>query len=129
MKGTALSSFNPIQLATALLGLVFTGFLWSFTYHQMETIRLETLDASAAEQTNLVTIVTENLRQITERARLIANLTVLGSAPSASQLAALDVLLASDPVFNRISIYATSGGLIYASSPGAGQHLEADVLQ
>ncbi|WP_432695971.1 putative bifunctional diguanylate cyclase/phosphodiesterase [Marinobacterium sp. YM272] len=124
-----MSSFNSIQSATAAFGVVIIGFIWSFTYHQLDGIRQETLDAKAAEQRNLVTIAAENLRQVTARARLITQVIDPTGAQQGERQDTLQLILASDPVFTRLSLFDEFGSLLYTSTYGRGSTLLPSELE
>jgi diguanylate cyclase (GGDEF)-like protein len=98
-----------------LLGGVMVLFIWGLFLFQGSASRQETLEARLAENRNLALIISENLKQMTDRAHAMASL--VNSEQAASAPERLLTLLAKDPVFTRLAIYGSDGERVFASHP------------
>lgn len=111
----SLSSLRFIQSLLVLLCAATLLFLWGLHYQQKASSREEALAAKAAEHLNLATIAAENLRQLVDRAQAIGGVARSDMQALGVQHQGLVRMLAEDPVFKRMSLYAVDGQLISAS--------------
>ncbi len=111
----SLSSLRFIQSLLVLLCAATLLFLWGLHYQQKASSRKEALAAKAAEHLNLATIAAENLRQLVDRAQAIGGVARSDMQALGVQHQGLVRMLAEDPVFKRMSLYAVDGQLISAS--------------
>lgn len=119
------TSLTSLQLAMLVLATVIVCFVWILFLWQNSALRTEALNAHRSENQNLALIVSESLKQMTDRGNIMGSL--LGSTMTSSREGQADflTLLAKDPVFNRFSIYSPSGELIYTSHRGSARpHLQ-----
>ncbi len=110
---------NVVQLIMILLGVVMIGFIWALFISQSVSSREEVLAARLSENRNLALIISESLKQMTDRARAMGSLAGDEAEVGAINRERLLTLLAEDPVFNRLAIYNPQGELRYASHPGS----------
>ncbi|MFO8141850.1 MAG: diguanylate cyclase, partial [Marinobacter sp.] len=113
------SSLSPVQISMLALGALTVVFIWALFVFNLSSARSDTLAARQAEHRNLALIVSESLKQMTDRARAMASLIDDGQDYDDSNFDRLLTLLADDPVFNRLSLYSAAGALRYASHPGS----------
>jgi diguanylate cyclase (GGDEF)-like protein len=99
------------------LGGVMLAFIWTLFLFQTTASREDALRAQRSESQNLALIISESLKQMTDRARAMASLADHDLTANEPRSGRLLTLLAEDPVFNRLSIYAPSGERRYASHP------------
>ncbi len=107
---------NSVQLTMLALGTVIVLFLWVLFLWQTSATRVETLNARLSENRNLALIVSESLKQMTDRAKAMGSLVnddVI--AHQEAEIRLLTLLAEDPPVFNRLSVYNLSGELIYTS--------------
>jgi hypothetical protein len=105
----SLSSLRFIQSLLVLLCAATLLFLWGLHYQQKASSREEALAAKAAEHLNLATIAAENLRQLVDRAQAIGGVARSDMQALGVQHQGLVRMLAEDPVFKRMSLYAVDG--------------------
>lgn len=110
---------NSVQLTMLALGVVIVLFLWVLFLWQASATRAETLNARLFENRNLALIVSESLKQMTDRAKAMGSLVSDDVIAHQEAETRLLTLLAEDPVFNRLSVYNLSGDLIYTSHLGS----------
>ena len=67
---------SAVQIAMVLPGVLMILFVWGFFLVQGESSREEALQARLAENRNLALIVSESLKQMTDRAGAVASLAV-----------------------------------------------------
>jgi len=115
------------QFAMILLGGLMVVFIWSLFLFQGAASRESALEARLAENRNLALIISENLKQMTDRAHAIASLANTDGAISRPDR--LLTLLAEDPVFNRLAIYDADGMRIFASHPDSARPTITNWLQ
>ena len=111
------SSLSAVQIAMLVLGALMVVFIWALFVFQTTTARTEALQARQSEHRNLALIVSESLKQMTDRAKAMGSLVVEDPRQESAGFERLLALLAEDPVFNRLSVYTGSGNLLYASHP------------
>ncbi|MFC0703973.1 diguanylate cyclase (GGDEF) domain-containing protein [Marinobacter persicus] len=117
MNRRAEPSLNVVPQIMILLGIVMVAFIWTLFLVQSAASRDDALQAQRSENSNLALIISESLKQMTDRARAMASLAGDELAGTSSRSARLLTLLAEDPVFNRLSIYEPNGNLRYSSHP------------
>jgi diguanylate cyclase (GGDEF)-like protein len=99
------------------LGVITVLSTWALFIYQSVTARSEALAASRSQHINLALVVSESLKQMTDRASAMARV-IATEYPDPEALNRDDrllSLLAEDPVFNRLSVYDTGGELRYSS--------------
>ncbi|MDR9424684.1 MAG: bifunctional diguanylate cyclase/phosphodiesterase [Marinobacter sp.] len=106
---------NIVQPIMILLGVVMIAFIWALFLVQSLSSREEVLAARLSENRNLALIISESLKQMTDRTRAIGSL--VQDEMGVANRERLLTLLAEDPVFNRLSVYKSRGELHYASHP------------
>jgi diguanylate cyclase (GGDEF)-like protein len=111
----SLSSLNFLQLLVLTLCAGTLLFLWALYFQQKATSHNEALAAKSAEHLNLATIAAENLRQLVDRAQAIGRVTRGDMEDLGQRHRGLVHMLAEDPVFKRMSLYASDGHLLSAS--------------
>lgn len=111
------SSLSAVQIAMLVLGALTVVFIWALFILQTNTSRTEALQAWQSEHRNLALIVSESLKQMTDRAKVMGSLVTEDSQDETFGSEPLQTLLAEDPVFNRLSVYDGNGQLLYASHP------------
>ncbi len=111
----SLSSLNFLQLLVLTLCAGTLLFLWALYFQQKATSHNEALAAKSAEHLNLATIAAENLRQLVDRAQAIGRVTRGDIEDLGQRHRGLVHMLAEDPVFKRMSLYASDGHLLSAS--------------
>jgi len=111
------SSLSAVQIAMLVLGALTVVFIWALFVFQTTTSRTEALQARQSEHRNLALIVSESLKQMTDRAKVMGSLVIEDPKEQSSGFDRLLTLLAEDPVFNRLSVYDGKGKLLYASHP------------
>ncbi|MCD1646375.1 putative bifunctional diguanylate cyclase/phosphodiesterase [Marinobacter adhaerens] len=119
MQRKPASSLSAVQIAMLVLGALMVVFIWALFGYQTITSRTEALQARQSEHRNLALIVSESLKQMTDRARAMGSLVMADPAQESSGFERLLGLLAEDPVFNRLSVYDGRGNVLYASHPEA----------
>lgn len=117
MQRKPASSLSAVQIAMLALGALTVVFIWALFVFQVATSRTEVLQAWQAEHRNLAVIVSESLKQMTDRIKVMGSLVTEGSQQQTPGSEQLLTLLAEDPVFNRLSVYDGNGELLYASHP------------
>lgn len=110
---------SNLQWIMLVLGTIIVSFLWAIFLWQGAAARNEALDARLAENRNLALIVSESLKQMTDRAKAMGSMAEDSVIAHQETEARLLTLLAEDPVFNRLSIYNPSGELVYTSHLGS----------
>lgn len=115
-----------IQTVLLALGLLIIVLVW--THYRMldQRAREQSLDWKAAEHLNLAVIIAENLKQITDRARALGSEAARSGVIDAGRARPLAVLLASDPVFNRLVAFNSEGELLFASHDQGPEVLVSD---
>lgn len=104
-------------------------FLWTLYFQQKATSIRDALAAKSVEHLNLATIAAENLRQLVDRAQAIGKVTRSDMQDLGQRHDGLVRMLAEDPVFKRMSVYATDGHLISASHSDEARELPAQWLK
>ncbi|WP_273204722.1 putative bifunctional diguanylate cyclase/phosphodiesterase [Marinobacter subterrani] len=117
MQQKPASSLSAVQIAMLVLGALTVVFIWSLFVYQSTTSRAEALEAWQSEHRNLALVVSESLKQMTDRGRVMGRLVTGDPQAQTAESERLLNLLAEDPVFNRLSVYTGSGKLLYASHP------------
>jgi diguanylate cyclase (GGDEF)-like protein len=117
MNPKSSSSANTIQVLMLVFGAMTVLFIWALFFVNLGSARSETLAARQAEHRNLALIISESLKQMTDRARALASLVYEEPGHEVDHYDRLLTLLAEDPVFNRLTIYNADGTLRYASHP------------
>ncbi|MFJ3485964.1 putative bifunctional diguanylate cyclase/phosphodiesterase [Pseudomonas sp. NPDC090202] len=125
----SLSSLSFLQLLLLTLCAATLVFLWALYFQQKATSRHEALTAKAAEHLNLATIAAENLRQLVDRAQAIGRVTRGDMQDLGLRHQGLVRMLAEDPVFKRMSLYAADGHLLSASHSDEPDQLPAPWLE
>lgn len=110
---------SAVQIAMVLPGVLMILFVWGLFLVQGDSSREEALQARLAENRNLALIISESLKQMTDRAGAMASLIGDGNQTGAQEPDRLLGLLAEDPVFNRLGIYDPNGRLVYATHPAS----------
>ena len=113
------SSLTSVQLTMLVLAVVIVLFLWALFLWQGSATKAEALNAQRSENRNLALIVSESLKQMTDRGKVMGSLlndNVISHREGESNFL---TLLAKDPVLNRFSVYSKSGDLIYTSHVGS----------
>lgn len=119
MQQKPASSLSAVQIAMLVLGALTVVFIWALFVFQITTSRSEALEARQLEHRNLALIVSESLKQMTDRAKAMGALVMADPQQEETGFERLLTLLAEDPVFNRLSVYDGVGELLYASHPGS----------
>ncbi|EHJ04377.1 MULTISPECIES: EAL domain-containing protein [Marinobacter] len=109
------TSLSNVQLTMLVLAFIVVLFLWALFIWQNSTKRTEALDSQISENRNLALIVSESLKQMTVRGKVMGRLLHGNLVSKSEDESGFLTLLAEDPVFNRFSIYDASGDLLYAS--------------
>jgi diguanylate cyclase (GGDEF)-like protein len=122
------SSLSFLQLLLMTLCAATLVFLWALYFQQKATSRHEALAAKAAEHLNLATIAAENLRQLVDRAQTIGRVTRSDMQDLGQRHQGLVRMLAEDPVFKRMSLYANDGHLVSGSHADEPEQLPAPWL-
>lgn len=117
MQQKLVSSLSAVQITMLSLGALTVVFIWALFVFQTTTFRTEALKASQSEHRNLALIISENIKQITERAETLGSLVMEDPQQGFPGFDRLQKKLIQDPVFNRLSIYNDHGSLLYASDP------------
>ncbi|OAN88392.1 deoxyribonuclease [Marinobacter sp. EhC06] len=117
MQRKPASSLSAVQIAMLVLGALMVVFIWALFGYQTITSRTEALQARQSEHRNLALIVSESLKQMTDRAKAMGSLVMEDPEQEGDGFERLLELLAEDPVFNRLSVYDGNGDLLYASHP------------
>lgn len=117
MRRKPASSLSAVQIAMLVLGALMVVFIWALFVFQTMTSRAEALQARQSEHRNLALIVSESLKQMTDRAKAMGSLVVEDPEQEGDGFDRLLALLAEDPVFNRLSVYDGKGDLLYSSHP------------
>lgn len=117
MQQKPASTLSAVQTAMLVLGALMVVFIWALFVFQTTTSRAEVLQAWQSEHRNLALIVSESLKQMTERAKVMGRLVIENPQAETAGFEPLLNLLAEDPVFNRMSVYDGNGKLLYASHP------------
>lgn len=115
MRRKLLVSLGFIQAVLLMLGVLVIGFIWTLHFHHQALSRAEAVESKAEEHLNLAIIVAENLRQLIDRAKAIGRVIGTEGDVTPSERWSLSRVLAEDPVFNRLSIYAADGTLMFSS--------------
>ncbi|MAK56454.1 MAG: GGDEF-domain containing protein [Pusillimonas sp.] len=92
-----------------MLGLSLLSFLWISHFRQYEVAHKETLQARATEHQNLAIIITEHLRQISDRAQALGQSAVGNPWQPVLLRRNLSRILAQDPIFNKLTLYDAQG--------------------
>ncbi|AOY89396.1 GGDEF-domain containing protein [Marinobacter salinus] len=130
MQQKPASSLSAVQVAMLALGALTVVFIWALFVYQTTTSRTEALEARQSEHRNLALVVSESLKQMTERAKIMGSLVIDDPKQELAGFERLLALLAEDPVFNRLSIYDGNGTLLYASHPDSARtNLSSWLLQ
>lgn len=111
------SSLSALQIAMLVLGGLTVVFIWTLFVFQTTVSRTEALDAQQAEHRNLALMVSESLKQMTDRAQIMGSLVTAEPGDGVFGGEWLLAVLAEDPVFNRLSVYDGDGALLYTSHP------------
>ena len=119
-------SLTKVQLAMLVLGAFFVLFIWCLFWWHSSATRTETLNAKLSENRNLALIVSESLKQVTNRAKAFGGLVGENFIEHSKAQARLLELLVDDPVFKQLSIYDDTGALLYTSHPGIARPNIAD---
>lgn len=109
------TSLSNVQLTMLVLAVVVVLFLWALFIWQQSATRTEALNSRISENRNLALIVSENLKQMTDRGKMMGRLFHGNLVSQSEDESDFLTLLAEDPVFNRFSIYNEDGKLLYAS--------------
>ena len=104
-----------VQYAVIVLGTLYVLFLWLMFYYHNDRTHDERLKAEAAEHLNLSVIIAENLRQLADRAKAAGAIYSSEQQQGGEVAERLSRLLASDPVFNRLSVFDGRGQQLFAS--------------
>lgn len=121
MQQKPASSLSAVQTAILVLGALMVVFIWALFIFQTTKSRAEVLQAWQSEHRNLALTVSESLKQMTERAKVMGSLVTINSQDETADFEVLLTVLAEDPVFNRMSVYDGNGKLLYASHPETAQ--------
>lgn len=123
------SSLNFLKLFLMTLCAVTLGFLWALYFQQKATSIDDALAAKSAEHLNLATIAAENLRQLVDRAQAIGRVTRSEMQDQGPGHSGLVRMLAEDPVFKRMSLYAGDGHRLSASHTDEAEQLPSPWLE
>ena len=99
------TSLSNVQLTMLVLAFIVVLFLWALFIWQNSTKRTEALDSQISENRNLALIVSESLKQMTVRGKVMGRLLHGNLVSKSEDESGFLTLLAEDPVFNRFSIY------------------------
>jgi len=119
--------FSQVPLLSLCLATLV--FLWGLYVQQEATSRKEVLQAKAAEHLNLASLTAENLRQLVDRAQVIARITQDETESLRLDGRSIVRMLAEDPVLKRMSLYDTEGRLRSSSHADEIQQLPEQWLQ
>lgn len=122
-------SLRHVRRAVVALGVVVLGFIWIMQQHHDQRVYNERLRTEGAEHLNLGVVAAQNIRQIAARARALGSIYRVEMQTEDTASNELVRLLASDPVFNRISVYDHQGQLLFASAYAVLKQLPEQWLQ
>ncbi|WP_417534918.1 EAL domain-containing protein [Marinobacterium stanieri] len=124
-----ISSLQGVLIALAMLVILAT---WIFAGYQLRQNREQVLDEHKVILQNLSLVVSENINQVLDRTEAFKTLVRLqlsrGELPAAGPLA---TLMATDPVFTRMTVYSRNGRVLNSTSatnlPGLQQGWQASL--
>lgn len=112
------SPLSGVHVTMLVFGALIVVFIWALFIYQSIHARHEALDARRSEHRNLALIVSESLKQMTDRAKSLGDEIAVQSSHHGYERVLN--LLAEDPVFNRLSVYDSEGTPIFSSHPSSG---------
>lgn len=109
-----ISSLQGVLIALAMLVILGT---WIFAGYQLSESRQKAIEEHQTVLKNLSLVVAENINQVLDRTEALKTLIRLqllkGELPATSPLAPL---MATDPVFNRMTLYTRQGQVLNSTS-------------